>query len=72
MGFYRIRFPNSHVLDPALAGDQAGLDTGIHHHRWDRGRSIRYFLENGLLSERAMPPRKSDAISTIRVRRPAT
>jgi uncharacterized protein (DUF885 family) len=28
------------------------LDTGIHHHRWSREQAIRYFRENGLLSER--------------------
>jgi uncharacterized protein (DUF885 family) len=28
------------------------LDTGIHHHRWSRAQAIRYFTENGLLSER--------------------
>lgn len=28
------------------------LDTGIHHHRWSREQAIRYFTENGLLSQR--------------------
>jgi uncharacterized protein (DUF885 family) len=28
------------------------LDTGIHHHRWSRDQAIRYFTDNGLLSER--------------------
>jgi len=28
------------------------LDTGIHHHHWTREQAIRYFTENGLLSQR--------------------
>ena len=28
------------------------LDTGIHHHRWNRERAIQYFMDNGLLSLR--------------------
>lgn len=53
MGFYQDPISEFGMYSTQLwRAIRLVLDTGIHHHRWDRERAIRYFLDNGLLSER--------------------
>ena len=53
MGFYREPMSEFGMLSTSLwRAIRLVVDTGIHHHRWNREQAIRYFLDNGLLSER--------------------
>jgi uncharacterized protein (DUF885 family) len=53
MGFYQDPYSEFGMYSTALwRAIRLVVDTGIHHHRWTREQAIRYFRENGLLSER--------------------
>jgi uncharacterized protein (DUF885 family) len=53
MGFYQDPYSEFGMHSTALwRAIRLVVDTGIHHHRWTREQAIRYFRENGLLSER--------------------
>ncbi len=53
MGFYREPMSEFGMLSTQLwRAIRLVVDTGIHHHRWNREQAIDYFMTNGLLSRR--------------------
>jgi uncharacterized protein (DUF885 family) len=53
MGFYQDPISEFGMYSTQLwRAIRLVIDTGVHHHRWNREQAIRYFLDNGLLSER--------------------
>ena len=53
MGFYQDPISEFGMYSTQLwRAIRLVVDTGLHHHRWSREQAIRYFADNGLLSER--------------------